>query len=55
MQTLNDVHKQFASLFNNKVIEPYAYLLSQKMSDGDICINISNIKNDLPKDFPYIY
>lgn len=53
MQTLNDVHQQFASLFNNKVIEPYAYLLSQKMSDGHICINISNIKNELPKDFPY--
>ena len=53
MQTLNDVHQQFASLFNNKVIEPYAYLLSQKMSDGHICINLENIKNELPKDFPY--
>jgi exodeoxyribonuclease V alpha subunit len=53
MQTLNDVHQQFASLFNNKVIEPYAYLLSQKMSDGHICINLLNIKNELPKDFPY--
>jgi exodeoxyribonuclease V alpha subunit len=53
MQTLNDVHQQFASLFNNKVIEPYAYLLSKKMNDGHICINLSDLTKELTEDFPY--
>lgn len=53
MQTLNDVHQQFASLFNNKVIEPYAYLLSKKMNDGHICINLSDLTKEIAEGFPY--
>ena len=38
MVTLKDVHQQFASYFPSRYLQPYAYLLSKKLSEGHICL-----------------
>ncbi len=43
MQQRNDVHQQFAEYFPDAKLHPYLYLLSKKLSDGHICIDINNI------------
>lgn len=53
MQTLSDAHQQFASLFNNKIIEPYAYLISKRLSEGNICIDLTTISEQISDNFPY--
>jgi len=40
-QKANDIHLQFASCFNDPVLEPYAYWLSKKMAEGHICIPLA--------------
>ena len=54
MKTLNDKHHRFASLFTNEIIQPYAYLLSKNLEDGNICIELSSLKDNLNIDFPFI-
>ena len=50
MQTFNDVHRQFAELFNAENLKPYAYLASKKLSEGHICVKIDEIETaDLPE------
>ncbi len=54
MRTLNDVHLQFASFFEEERLQPYAYLLSKRMQEGHICIHPSDIrkyKNEIPFEF----
>ncbi|MEO6818596.1 MAG: AAA family ATPase, partial [Ginsengibacter sp.] len=46
MKLLNDVHQQFAEYFNSENLKPYLYLLSKRMSDGHICINLDEISNN---------
>ncbi|MEO6814843.1 MAG: AAA family ATPase [Ginsengibacter sp.] len=46
MKVLNDVHQQFAEYFTSESLKPYLYLLSKKMSEGHICINMNEINND---------
>jgi exodeoxyribonuclease V alpha subunit len=48
MQTINDVHQQFAEYFNIPVLKPYAYLLSKKISEGHICLHLDKL-TDLPE------
>jgi len=51
MQTTNDVHQQFAEYFATEALKPYAYLLSKKLSEGHICINLDkpeNLNEQLP-------
>jgi exodeoxyribonuclease V alpha subunit len=43
MPTLNDVHQQFAEYFKEPALKPYLYLLSQKMSEGHICIDETDL------------
>ena len=43
MKTNNDVHFQFASFFDNNDIKPYAYLLSKRLSEGHICIDVNDV------------
>ncbi|MBS1563163.1 MAG: AAA family ATPase, partial [Bacteroidetes bacterium] len=43
MQTLNDVHQQFAEYFAAAELKPYAYLLSKKLSEGHICLHLDKI------------
>jgi len=35
-----NVHKQFADFFEEDIIKPYAYLVSKKLSEGNVCLNI---------------
>ena len=51
MQTLNDVHQQFASFFKSETLQPYAYLVSKKLSEGHICLRLEQLdteKENLP-------
>jgi exodeoxyribonuclease V alpha subunit len=49
MQTFNDVHRQFAELFDTENLKPYAYLVSKKLSEGHICVKIDEMEfTDLP-------
>jgi len=41
-----DVHKQFAKFFNDEELYPYAYLLSKKLSEGHICIDVNRFDNN---------
>ena len=43
MQVINDVHQQFADYFPSPALKPYLYLLSKKLSEGHICIDINKI------------
>ncbi|NSL89224.1 exodeoxyribonuclease V subunit alpha [Chitinophaga sp. Mgbs1] len=44
MSTLNDVHQQFAEYFQIPVLKPYAWLLSKKLSEGHICLDLHSIQ-----------
>lgn len=39
----NDVHQQFAEYFNVPDLIPYAYLVSRKLSEGHICLDLDRI------------
>ena len=43
MQVINDVHQQFAEYFPSETLRPYLYLLSKKLSDGHICVDVDKI------------
>jgi exodeoxyribonuclease V alpha subunit len=51
MLTVNDVHQQFAEYFNLPGLKPYAYLLSRKLRDGHICLDLNTI-NVQPEEIP---
>jgi len=53
MKTITDPHLQFASLFENEVVEPYAYILSKKISEGNICVDLNEINIEQIEDFPF--
>lgn len=38
-----NVHLQFAKFFNNKEMAPYFYLLSKKLAEGSVCIDLNKI------------
>lgn len=46
MQTFNDVHLQFASFFKSQNLQPYLYLLSKKLSQGHICLNLDELSSE---------
>ncbi|WP_207535727.1 exodeoxyribonuclease V subunit alpha [Desertivirga arenae] len=46
VQTLNDVHHQFASFFKSPGLQPYAYLVSRKLSEGHICLQLDSLEED---------
>lgn len=47
MQTINDVHHQFASFFKSEILQPYAWLVSKKLSEGHVCLLLDDIDNDI--------
>ncbi len=53
MDTINDVHLQFASYFHDREIAPYLYLLSQKMEEGSDCLYLPEIKEIRKESFPF--
>lgn len=40
IQTNNDVHGQFASFFCDKTLYPFAYLVSKRLEEGHICLDL---------------
>lgn len=50
MQTLDDVHFQFAAFFQNKALEPYVYLLSKKLAEGHICLQVTELEKEQSAD-----
>lgn len=40
----DDVHRQFAEFFDDRTIWPYAYLLSKKLAEGNVCVDLSDTK-----------
>src|SRR5690554_2358511 len=42
LQTKN-VHLQFADYFKDKEMLPYFYLLSKKLAEGSVCVNLNQI------------
>jgi len=54
MQTLNNVHEQFADFFKGEKLRPFVRLLSQKLSEGHICLDLKEVisEND---EFPDTY
>src|SRR4051812_13220780 len=54
MQTLQNVHQQFAEFFKSETLKPFAFLVSKKLSEGNICINVQNAAAQLV-DTPYTF
>src|SRR4051812_4967270 len=52
MQTLQNVHHQFAEFFKSEALKPFAFLVSKKLSEGHICINLEDAASQLV-DTPY--
>ena len=50
--TAFDIHYQFAQLFQNEPIRPYAYALSKAMQEGHICLPLQDV-SDYLTDSPY--
>jgi exodeoxyribonuclease V alpha subunit len=53
MQTFNNVHQQFAEFFKSNTLKPFAYLVSKKLSEGHICVQLNEIEKEL-EDSPFI-
>jgi len=53
MQTFNNVHQQFAEFFKSETLKPFAYLVSKKLSEGHICLQLNEIEEEL-QDIPFI-
>lgn len=54
MQTINDIHQQFAEYFEIEALKPYAYLLSKKLSEGHICLHLEKT-DELNEQLPAYY
>ena len=52
MNITEDIHRQFAEYFDEKAIWPYAYLLSQRLTEGNICISMEDMPENI-KSTPY--
>jgi exodeoxyribonuclease V alpha subunit len=52
MNITDDIHQQFAEFFEEEAIWPYAYLLSQRLTEGNICISLGDMPANL-KFTPY--
>ena len=47
MNITDDIHRQFAEYFEEPAIWPYAYILSQKLTEGNICISVDDVPVNL--------
>jgi exodeoxyribonuclease V alpha subunit len=47
MNITDDIHQQFAEFFEEQAIWPYAYMLSHKLTEGNICIPVDEVKANL--------
>ncbi|TCK85113.1 exodeoxyribonuclease V subunit alpha [Albibacterium bauzanense] len=54
MQTLNNVHEQFAEFFKAEKLKPFASLVLKKLGEGHICLDLKEILNG-EIEFPSLY
>lgn len=47
MLTLNNVNQQFADFFNNESLKPFAFLVSKKLGEGHICLDLNEVEEEL--------
>ncbi len=47
MKTINNVHQQFAEFFKSEILKPFAYLVSKKLSEGHICLDLNEVNKEL--------
>lgn len=47
IQTNNDVHGQFAGFFRDKALYPFAYLVSKRLAEGHICLDLDEVGADI--------
>ncbi|MFZ9207779.1 MAG: exodeoxyribonuclease V subunit alpha [Sediminibacterium sp.] len=47
MNITDDIHRQFAEYFEEPAIWPFAYILSQKLTEGNICISVDDVPANL--------
>ncbi|RAI97852.1 DNA helicase/exodeoxyribonuclease V alpha subunit [Chitinophaga skermanii] len=52
--TINDVHQQFAEYFDVPALKPFIYLLSKKLGEGHICLDLHKLEGDI-QDLPGSY
>ena len=50
METINNVHCQFASFFPSEALQPLAYMVSKKLAEGHICLPLKNIEKEFAGD-----
>lgn len=53
MNLTKDVHRQFAQYFKKPNLEPYLYLLSKRLSEGHICIDLESTTTEDWEDAGY--
>lgn len=53
MQTINDVHQRFAEFFESDALKPFAYLVSKRLAEGHICVDVDELKL-LPDELPFV-
>lgn len=53
MQTINDVHQQFAVFFKSDALKPFAYLVSKRLAEGNICVHLDEL-NLSPDELIYL-
>lgn len=42
LTTTNDVHEQFANFFREATLQPFVYLLSKRLAEGNICVSLAD-------------
>ena len=42
MNTINDVQEPFASFFKEEQLQPWAWYLSKRLSEGHICVPVND-------------
>jgi exodeoxyribonuclease V alpha subunit len=47
IQTNNDVHGQFAGFFRDKALYPFAYLVSRRLAEGHICLDLDELGSEI--------
>src|SRR6478736_2229732 len=50
METINNVHSQFASFFPGETLKPLAYIVSKKLGEGHICVPLNQLETELAED-----
>lgn len=46
MKTINNVHQQFAEFFKSETLKPFAYLVSKRLSEGHICLDLNEVNTE---------